>query len=76
MVRSLVDELRATERAAGERLTARQAEILAMLRRGDSTARIAAHLAISPVTVRRHISQLAHKAGAGDRGELMSSDLR
>jgi len=73
MVRDLVDELRSSERSADGRLTARQAQILGMLRRGDSTAGIASHLAISPVTVRRHISTLAQKVGASDRGELVSS---
>jgi len=73
MVRDLLDELRAPERSADRRLTVRQAQILGVLRRGDSTAGIAAHLAISPVTVRRHISTLAQKVGASDRGELISS---
>lgn len=74
MVRDLVDELRSPERTADGLLTVRQAQILRMLRRGDSTARIATHLAISPVTVRRHISTLVQKVGANDRGELISSD--
>ena len=76
MVRALVDELREKERAADDRLTARQAEILGMLRRGDSTAGIAARLSISPVTVRRHISKLVHKVGVSDRGELVSANVR
>jgi two-component system, NarL family, nitrate/nitrite response regulator NarL len=78
MVRELVNELRAPARAADERLTERQAQILGMLRRGNSTAGIAARLGISPVTVRRHISELVHKTGVSDRGELVStaSDFR
>jgi DNA-binding NarL/FixJ family response regulator len=75
MVRDLVDALRAPGRAAEEGLTRRQAQILGLLRRGHSTAGIAADLAISPVTVRRHISTLAQKVGANDRGELISADL-
>jgi two-component system, NarL family, nitrate/nitrite response regulator NarL len=73
MVIDLVREFRALERAADDRLTAREAQILGMLRRGQSTATIADHLAISPVTVRRHISKLVDKAGVTDRGELLSA---
>jgi DNA-binding NarL/FixJ family response regulator len=75
MVRQLVDQLREAARPTDGCLTLRQAQILGMLRRGDSTAGIAAHLEISPVTVRRHISALAQKSGASDRGELISSSL-
>jgi DNA-binding NarL/FixJ family response regulator len=75
MVRDLVDQLREPARPSDERLTLRQAQILGLLRRGDSTAEIAAHLGISAVTVRRHISALAQKIGATDRGELIASDL-
>jgi two-component system, NarL family, nitrate/nitrite response regulator NarL len=75
MVRNLVEELRARDTAADERLTVRQAQILGMLRHGESTAGIAAHLAISPVTVRRHISKLMDKVGVSDRGELISTNF-
>ena len=75
MVLELVDELRATERAADERLTVRQAQILGMLRRGDSTAGIAENLAISPVTVRRHISKLVQKVGVSGRGGLIAAEV-
>jgi DNA-binding NarL/FixJ family response regulator len=73
MVLELVNELRALERAADEKLTIREAQILAMLRRGHSTSGIAARLAISPVTVRRHISKLVHKVGVSDRAELVAA---
>jgi DNA-binding NarL/FixJ family response regulator len=73
MVRELVIELRLPTAGGDEGLTPRQAQILAMLRRGHSTSGIAADLAISPVTVRRHISVLAAKVGASDRGELIAA---
>ncbi len=73
MVRSIVEELRQLERAAEERLTVREAEILGMLRRGKSTTEIARQLRISPVTVRRHISKLVQKAGVADRDELIAA---
>jgi DNA-binding NarL/FixJ family response regulator len=71
MVRDLIDELRAVERASEDRLTAREAQILTMLNSGHSTAGIAAGLDISPVTVRRHISKLVQKVGASDRSDLV-----
>jgi DNA-binding NarL/FixJ family response regulator len=71
MVRDLVDEIRMLERAAQDQLTMRETQVLAMLRRGDSTARIAENLSISPVTVRRHISLLVRKAGVSGRSELV-----
>ena len=58
-------------RAREEMLTRREAEVLAMLRRGHSTGRIAALLQIAPVTVRRHISELVVKLGVEDRSGLM-----
>ena len=71
MVLHLLAELRAAERPAGERLTMREAQVLAMLRRGHSTAVIARGLAISPVTVRRHVSALIRKRGVEDRAALL-----
>lgn len=73
MVRELLEEIRSGTGVGDGRLTGREMEVLSMLRRGASTAVIAETLAISPVTVRRHISALAHKAGVSSRGELLSA---
>jgi DNA-binding NarL/FixJ family response regulator len=70
MVSDLLGELRATS-AAGDTLTAREAQVLGMLRRGHSTARIAERLQIAPVTVRRHISELVRKLGVESRADLI-----
>jgi DNA-binding NarL/FixJ family response regulator len=75
MLRELVGEMRALERVAGDRHTLRESQILAMLRKGESTARIAAGLEISPITVRRHISKLVQKAGVRDRAELVETAI-
>jgi len=48
-------------------LTARESEILRMLRTGLSTIEIGERLSLSPVTVRRHISAGAAKLGADGR---------
>lgn len=48
-------------------LTARESEILRMLRSGLKTAEIGEILSLSPVTVRRHISAGVAKLGVADR---------
>jgi DNA-binding NarL/FixJ family response regulator len=48
-------------------LTARESEILRMLRSGLRTAEIGDILSLSPVTVRRHISAGVSKLGVADR---------
>ncbi|MGZ4249399.1 MAG: LuxR C-terminal-related transcriptional regulator [Solirubrobacteraceae bacterium] len=71
--RGMVLELMLELRAGGggiDALTARESQVLGMLRRGQSTAAIAARLEITPVTVRRHISELVRKLGVRDRSEL------
>jgi DNA-binding NarL/FixJ family response regulator len=70
MVFVLVREL---QRAAtgGDGLTARETQVLDLLRRGSSTSAIADSLGISSVTVRRHISASMHKLGADDRSALI-----
>jgi DNA-binding NarL/FixJ family response regulator len=71
--RSMVRELLLELRGGGpgtDALTARETQVLGMLRRGHSTAKIADRLAITPVTVRRHISQLVRKMGVEDRAAL------
>ncbi|MGO9761406.1 MAG: response regulator transcription factor [Solirubrobacteraceae bacterium] len=48
-------------------LSARESEILRMLRSGLSTAEIGELLSLSPITVRRHISAGVAKLGVADR---------
>lgn len=72
MVLDLVIELRGGVGGA-DALTSREIQVLGMLRRGHTTARIAERLGIRPVTVRRHVSELVHKFGVEDRAELVSS---
>jgi DNA-binding NarL/FixJ family response regulator len=75
MPRSLVMDLMMELRggaAESDLLTGRETEVLGLLRRGQSTRTIAVGLGIAPSTVRRHISELMHKLGVGDRRELTS----
>jgi DNA-binding NarL/FixJ family response regulator len=69
MVMDLLLELRGAGHGA-DALSAREAQVLGMLRRKHSTAEIADRLAITPVTVRRHISQVVRKLGVEDRAAL------
>jgi DNA-binding NarL/FixJ family response regulator len=79
LVPRLIDELRGRE---GRRhldlhqrkrveLTAREWEVVDLLRKGLSTRAIAELLGISAVTVRRHISAVHGKLGVQSRAELL-----
>ena len=70
MVLELLLELR-SQATSKDGLTARESQVLGMLRRGHSTAAIAERLDIAPVTVRRHISELVNKLGVEDRSALI-----
>jgi two-component system, NarL family, nitrate/nitrite response regulator NarL len=48
-------------------LTERESEVVGLMRNDLSTAEIAAHLGVSRVTVRRHISAVLRKLGVTDR---------
>lgn len=52
-------------------LTIRESEVVELLRRGASTAEIAAELAIAAVTVRRHIGSIERKLGVTSRAGLV-----
>jgi DNA-binding NarL/FixJ family response regulator len=51
----------------GPALTAREWEVADLLRQGLSTSQVAGRLAVSPVTVRRHLSAVSAKLGTADR---------
>jgi DNA-binding NarL/FixJ family response regulator len=70
MLRDLLLELQGGG-SPGAGLTQREAQVLAMLRRGHTTATIAARLDIVPVTVRRHIAQVVNKLGVENRSALV-----
>jgi len=57
------------ERLAG--LTPREVEILALVGRGMSNQEIAAHLVLSPLTAKTHVSRLFTKLDARDRAQLV-----
>jgi DNA-binding NarL/FixJ family response regulator len=52
-------------------LSARESEVLRLLRAGRTTAEVGELLSLSPVTVRRHISAGVAKLGVADRAAAM-----
>lgn len=70
--RSMMLELLLELRASRSLMTAREAQVLGLVRRGHNTADIASRLGIRPVTVRRHVSDLVHKLGVENRGALVN----
>lgn len=65
--RCLTDAIERPLSVEGIDLTARESEILRMLRAGQSTLEISDVLSLSPITVRRHISAAVAKLGVADR---------
>jgi DNA-binding NarL/FixJ family response regulator len=59
-------------RGEGDRPTAREAEVLALIARGYSNAQIASQLRISERTVKFHISSLFARLGARRRTEALA----
>ncbi len=54
-----------------DQLTAREREILALVGAGMSNHEIAAHLVLSPLTAKTHVSRVMTKLGARDRAQLV-----
>lgn len=54
-----------------ERLTRREREVTALAARGLSNEEIAAHMVISPLTAKTHISRAMTKLAARDRAQLV-----
>ena len=54
-----------------DQLTAREREILALVGSGMSNHEIAAHLVLSPLTSKTHVSRVMTKLGARDRAQLV-----
>lgn len=54
-------------RVRGVELTARESQVLRMLRSGLTTAEVSQILSLSPITVRRHISASVARLGVPDR---------
>ena len=66
----LVSEFRMLRQAFD--LTGREAQIAALLARGQSVARIAGNLGLQPGTVRTHLKSVLSKSGAHRQGEFIA----
>lgn len=59
-------------------LTRREWDVAQLIAAGESTGAIASRLYVSPVTVRRHLSEIVRKLGVADRAaaiELLAGEL-
>ena len=70
-VRSVPRGPRPATRAHPAHLSARQAEVLALLARGRSNAEIARTLFLTPKTVEHHVTAILRKLAAGSRAEAV-----
>lgn len=64
------------EPAAGDDLTAREREVLALMVRGMTNPQIAAHLVVSRATAKAHVSSVLSKLGASNRAEAVALALQ
>ena len=72
---SVARRLVAGVRNAGERLTARELEVLAQVARGGSNAQIGAELFIGEATVKTHLIRIFAKLGVDDRTRAVTVAL-
>jgi len=70
-VRSAGDHSAQRSSPGGDRLTARERDVLALISQGCSNKRIARTLAISPETVKSHIKRIFLKLAVGTRTEAV-----
>jgi DNA-binding NarL/FixJ family response regulator len=78
LVARLVEQIRGEDQSGrealeerGVRLTDREWDVWERLLLGDETQTVAGHLGVSPVTVRRHVSEVVGKLGATDRADAL-----
>jgi DNA-binding NarL/FixJ family response regulator len=73
LIEAFRDPDRPRRRVLGERLlTAREWQVLHLLRQGLSTGEIAEELVVSPVTVRSHFQAIQRKLDVPDRGAALA----
>ena len=53
-------------------LSAREAQIMALIAAGHSNGQIAAHLVLTEKTVKNHVNRIYAKLGAGSRADAIS----
>lgn len=73
---SLAGEIRRRSEPDAPTLSAREAEVLAMIARGLSIPAMAKELYLAPSTVKTHVQRLYEKLGVGDRGAAVAEAMR
>ncbi|MCF6388904.1 response regulator transcription factor [Mycobacterium sp. MBM] len=73
---SLAGEIRRRSEPDVPTLSAREAEVLAMIARGLSIPAMAKELYLAPSTVKTHVQRLYEKLGVGDRGAAVAEAMR
>lgn len=73
---SLAGEIRRRGEPDIPALSAREAEVLAMIARGLSIPAMAKELYLAPSTVKTHVQRLYEKLGVGDRGAAVAEAMR
>jgi len=74
--REVFSEIRLRARDGQERLTPREAEILALIADGLSGPEIGKRLFLSPATVKTHLQRLYEKLGVSDRAAAVAEAMR
>ena len=76
-VSGLADDARpAVAAPSGERLTAREVDVLRLMARGSTNGAIAAELVVAEGTVKFHVKNILRKLGATNRADAVSRYLR
>jgi DNA-binding CsgD family transcriptional regulator len=65
-----------TDAAAEVKLTRRELEVLALASTGNTTAKIAESLSLSPATVKSHFENIRLKLGVTDRTAAVAYAIR
>ncbi len=73
---SLAGEIRRRHEPDVPALSAREAEVLAMIARGLTIPAMAKELYLAPSTVKTHVQRLYEKLGVGDRGAAVAEAMR
>ncbi|MBX9922222.1 response regulator [Mycolicibacterium frederiksbergense] len=73
---SLAGEIRRRHEPDVPTLSAREAEVLAMIARGLTIPAMAKELYLAPSTVKTHVQRLYEKLGVGDRGAAVAEAMR
>ena len=73
---SLAGEIRRRNEPGVPTLSAREAEVLAMIARGLSIPAMAKELYLAPSTVKTHVQRLYEKLGVGDRAAAVAEAMR